>query len=95
MALLSEEDAGRVASAVVLLATWNEARSVAMGSQLYAEAGRAEYHLDLVRKRLNQARRAGLCRAQGEWLDAAWENVQQKMWPHIDHVAEAEAADAG
>jgi hypothetical protein len=85
-ALLGEEDLGRLTSASVLLAAWNEARQLAKGDGDHDELSRADYHLGNIRKRLGQARRAGYTRAGGPWLEAAWEKLQHLMW---------EAANAG
>ena len=88
-ALLGEEDLGRLTSASVLLAAWNEARQVAVEKGGTDAIGRAEYHLGNIRKRLGQVRRAGYTRAQNDWLDEAWESVQNKMWPQLEQIAEA------
>ena len=90
-ALLSAEDLSRLTSASVLLAAWNEARKTAPGDD---QRSRADYHLGNIRKRLGQARRAGFTKADDEWLDDAWAAIQNRMWPQIEQVAEAEGAHA-
>ena len=55
----------------------------------YDEASRTEYHLSQIRKRLSQARRAGMTKAQGGYLATAWANIQRQMRPETAEGANA------